>query len=79
MRASILLWPFLALASFASDSPSFLTELAEMVEVVMLETGFSININGSEEDSVNINIINGRSVIDHCMNIHISIQNGQPD
>jgi len=62
MRPLILLSLFLALASVADDSPAVLTELAEMVEAVVRETGMSININGSEEDSVNIDTINGRSV-----------------
>lgn len=62
MRALILSWLFFALASVADDSPAVLTELAEMIEAAVLETGLSININGSEEDSVSINTINGRSV-----------------
>ena len=62
MRPLILLSLFLALASVADDSPAVLTELAEMIEVVVRETGISININGSEEDFVNINSVNGRSV-----------------
>ena len=62
MRKLTLLSFLLANSILANDSPVVSAELAEMIEAVVVETGFNINITDFTSISANINLINGRDV-----------------
>jgi hypothetical protein len=62
MRQFGVFWFLFAGSAFAGEPPTVKAELAEMIETVVLETGFNISIRETTLESATINSINGRDV-----------------
>lgn len=68
MKAICRLFALFSAVALVVGNPSFAqdqkvkTELAEMIEAVVKETGLNINISETNYASVNINKVNGRNV-----------------